>query len=195
MFFIAAAFFSFLLWASPVWGINAMAIAASKKVITFFFITHRFVPYRKRPGVINCLLKLGYITLLTRSPIRIEKEKLIRVPIKIYSASLRASFPLISLNRRIDFVAIKKPMPSKWPLTTKVNTRMRSKMPIHLPASLRLTDERTLFSLSSASMRHRWVAVAINNDNGNVTSKYPAAIAQIFWLCNTSTQFLGSQPG
>ena len=40
----------------------------------------------------------------------------------------------VSLYRNNDLAAIKKPITSSFPIITKVNTKIRSKIPINFPA-------------------------------------------------------------
>lgn len=54
--------------------------------------------------------------------------KLINVPMSTYSVCFLA--PLESLKRSIDFAAIKNPIAEKLLDKTKVNTKIRSKIPM-----------------------------------------------------------------
>ena len=61
--------------------------------------------------------------------------KLMSVPIKMYSVSFRCLDFFKSPNLKTDFAVIKKPTASQWLNMMKIKTKIRSKIPIYLPAS------------------------------------------------------------
>lgn len=75
--------------------------------------------------------------------------KLMSVPISMYSVSFLCLDSFKSPNLKTDLAVIKKPTASQWLNMMKIKTKIRSKMPIYLPAS-----SRDSLSVVKASMFH-----------------------------------------
>ena len=95
-------------------------------------------------------------------------EKLMRVPIMMYSVFLCVESLCKSPNRNTDLAASKKPIALIWFMAMNVKIKKRSIIPIHLPASFRPLLPLTI----PVSLLHFRVILPIKTADGVLNKRY-----------------------